>query len=145
MRVVGLRGAMIQRPFADVPSSAAKQASESNRGHDSQSIEPLRPTSAALSQSPMMAYSSMRLGMISKDKIDDRPDVAPSTLERFAKARERDAARDPALKPGPVGSCQSLRRRLVVAPVGVHGAEHNIAGRTGRAGAGSGRRTISTR
>ena len=42
-------------PFSGVPSSAAKHAGESNLGKDSQSIEPFRPTSAAVSQSPMSA------------------------------------------------------------------------------------------
>ena len=37
------------------PSSAAKQASESKRGMHNQSIEPSRPTSAALWQSPITA------------------------------------------------------------------------------------------
>ena len=37
------------------PSSAAKQAPESKRGQHSQSIEPSRQTSAAVSQSPMSA------------------------------------------------------------------------------------------
>jgi hypothetical protein len=38
-----------------LPSSAAKQAAESKRGQHSQSIEPLRPTSAAVWQSPIRA------------------------------------------------------------------------------------------
>ena len=37
------------------PSSAAKHAPESNRGKHSQSIEPSRPTSAAVWQSPIRA------------------------------------------------------------------------------------------
>ena len=49
------RGAIRQRPLSGVPSSAAKQASESNRGQHSQSIEPSRETSAAVSQSPIRA------------------------------------------------------------------------------------------
>jgi hypothetical protein len=36
-----------------LPSKAAKQASESNAGQHSQSIEPSRPTKAAVSQSPI--------------------------------------------------------------------------------------------
>jgi len=48
-------GAMSQRPLSGVPSNAAKQASESNRGQHSQSIDPSRPTSAALRQSPIRA------------------------------------------------------------------------------------------
>jgi predicted component of type VI protein secretion system len=48
-------GAMIQRPCSDVPSSAAKHASESKRGQQSQSSDPLRATSAAVSQSPISA------------------------------------------------------------------------------------------
>ena len=38
-----------------VPSRAAKQAPESNRGRHSQSIEPSRPTRAAVWVSPMRA------------------------------------------------------------------------------------------
>ena len=49
------RGAISQRPCSGVPSSAAKQASESKRGQHSQSIEPSRATSAALLQSPISA------------------------------------------------------------------------------------------
>jgi hypothetical protein len=41
--------------FMAVPSSAAKQAPESNRGQDNQSIELLHPTSAAVRQSPISA------------------------------------------------------------------------------------------
>jgi hypothetical protein len=52
-------GAISQRPFLCVPRSAAKQASESKAGQHSQSIEPLRPTSAAVSPSPISAYSSI--------------------------------------------------------------------------------------
>jgi hypothetical protein len=38
-----------------VPSSAAKHAPESKRGQQSQSIDPVRATSAAVSQSPISA------------------------------------------------------------------------------------------
>ena len=48
-------GASRQRPLPASPSSAAKQAGESKRGQHSQSIEPLHPTNAAVSQSPMRA------------------------------------------------------------------------------------------
>jgi len=48
-------GAICQRPFPGVPSSAAKHAPESKRGQHSQSIDPDRDTSAALSQSPIIA------------------------------------------------------------------------------------------
>jgi len=54
-RTASSRGAISQRPWSGVPRSAAKHASESNRGQHSQSIEPSRPTSAALSQSPISA------------------------------------------------------------------------------------------
>jgi hypothetical protein len=43
------------------PSRAAKHAGESNRGQHSQSIDPSRATSAAVSQSPMSAKSSILL------------------------------------------------------------------------------------
>jgi hypothetical protein len=46
---------MSQRPWSGVPSSAAKQAPESNRGQHSQSIDPPFDTSAAVSQSPINA------------------------------------------------------------------------------------------
>jgi hypothetical protein len=46
---------MSQRPLSGVPSSAAKQAAESNRGMHNQSIEPSRPTSAAVCMFPMIA------------------------------------------------------------------------------------------
>jgi predicted acylesterase/phospholipase RssA len=52
-------GAMSQRPFSAVPSRAAKHAAESNRDQHSQSIEqsiePSRPTKAAVLQSPISA------------------------------------------------------------------------------------------
>ena len=51
----GLTGSIIQRPCSRPPSSAAKQAPESNRGQHSQSIEPARETRAAVSQSPISA------------------------------------------------------------------------------------------
>jgi hypothetical protein len=38
-----------------LPSSAAKQAGESKRGRQSQSIEPFAPTSAAVCVSPISA------------------------------------------------------------------------------------------
>jgi hypothetical protein len=46
---------MRQRPLLSSPRSAAKHAAESKRGQHSQSIEPWRPTSAALWQSPISA------------------------------------------------------------------------------------------
>jgi Cupin domain len=48
-------GAMRQRPCSGVPSRAAKQAALSKRGRQSQSSEPSRPTSAAVSPSPIRA------------------------------------------------------------------------------------------
>jgi hypothetical protein len=46
---------MLQWPWSSVPSSLVKQAGESNRGRQSQSIEPSLPTSAAVCMSPMSA------------------------------------------------------------------------------------------
>jgi hypothetical protein len=46
-------GAISQRPCFGAPRIAAKHASESKAGQHSQSIEPSRPTSAAVSQSPI--------------------------------------------------------------------------------------------
>ncbi len=48
-------GASRQCPFSSSPSSAAKQAGESKCGRHSQSIEPSRPTSAAVCRSPSSA------------------------------------------------------------------------------------------
>ena len=51
----GWPGAMIHRPCSASPRRAAKQAALSNLGRQSQSIDPSRPTSATVSQLPMMA------------------------------------------------------------------------------------------
>ena len=48
-------GAICQRPCWGVPSRAAKQAPESNRGRQSQSIDPSRATRADVRQSPIRA------------------------------------------------------------------------------------------
>ena len=48
-----------QRPARGVSTRAAKHAGLSKRGQHSQSIEPLRLTSAAVWQSPMRPYSSI--------------------------------------------------------------------------------------
>src|SRR3990170_2111915 len=53
-------GANSQRPWCSSPSTAPKVDGESNRGRHSQSMLPSLPTSAAVWQSPMSAYSSMR-------------------------------------------------------------------------------------
>jgi hypothetical protein len=55
IREDGSRGLISQRPCSRVPSSAAKQASESKRGQHSQSMEPPRDTNTAVSQSPIRA------------------------------------------------------------------------------------------
>src|SRR6202034_1258898 len=56
-------GPMRQLPCSGARSNAAKQAPESNRGKHSPSIEPSDPTSAAVWQSPMSAYSSIGSGI----------------------------------------------------------------------------------
>lgn len=48
-------GATRQLPLSSLPSSAAKHAAESNLGRQSQSTEPSRPISAAVSRSPTSA------------------------------------------------------------------------------------------
>src|SRR5947207_14339041 len=48
-------GVTDQKPLSGLPSRAAKTAPESKRGQHSQSIEPSRPTRAAVSQSPIRA------------------------------------------------------------------------------------------
>jgi hypothetical protein len=50
---------MLQWPLSGDPNRAAKQAAESNRGKQSQSIEPLRPTRAAVALFPTIASSSI--------------------------------------------------------------------------------------
>lgn len=55
MDIVAPVGASRQRPLPSSPSSAAKQAAESNLGRQSQSIDPSLPTSAAVCRSPMSA------------------------------------------------------------------------------------------
>jgi hypothetical protein len=57
---IGRAGATIHRPCSGPPKSAAKQAPESNRGKQHQSIEPSRLTNAAVCRSPISAYSSIR-------------------------------------------------------------------------------------
>jgi hypothetical protein len=54
-RTTSPAGASLQRPCRSSPSSAAKQAAESKRGRHSQSIDPSRPTSAAVRVSPISA------------------------------------------------------------------------------------------
>src|ERR1700722_3214984 len=56
-------GAINHLPCSGPPRSAQKHALLSKRGAHSQSIEPSRPTSAAVSQFPMTAQSSIRTGM----------------------------------------------------------------------------------
>jgi hypothetical protein len=51
---------MLQRPCLSRPTSAAKQASESKRGAQNQSIDPPVDTRAVVSVLPMSPYSSMR-------------------------------------------------------------------------------------
>jgi hypothetical protein len=55
VRTTGPSGAIFHRPWSGVPSRAAKQAGESNRGRQSQSIDPSVPTRATVWQSPMSA------------------------------------------------------------------------------------------
>ena len=48
-------GARSHRPWSGLPSSAEKTAPESNRGAHHQSMDPSRPTSAAVCVSPIRA------------------------------------------------------------------------------------------
>src|SRR6516162_11001281 len=59
-------GAMLQWPLSGDPNSAAKQAVESNRGKQSQSMDPLRPTRAAVALLPM-SDTSLLLWWLEKD------------------------------------------------------------------------------
>ena len=54
-RHLGPAGAIASGRSRALPRRAAKQAAESKRGRQSQSMEPSRPTSAAVSQSPIRA------------------------------------------------------------------------------------------
>ena len=55
LETAGFEGDILQRPFSGEPSRAAKNAGESKRGKQSQSIEPCCETRAAVSQSPTRA------------------------------------------------------------------------------------------
>jgi hypothetical protein len=55
VRRTGCRGVILQHPEPSLPNRAARQASESKRGQQSQSMLPCEETSAAVSQSPMRA------------------------------------------------------------------------------------------
>ena len=55
-----LRLVQENRPLSSFPRSFAKQLSESKRGRQSQSMDPSSPTRAAVSQSPIRAWSSIR-------------------------------------------------------------------------------------
>jgi hypothetical protein len=49
----GSDGAIDQQPWSEFPNKAEKHAALSNRGQQSQSIEPFLPTRAAVVQSPI--------------------------------------------------------------------------------------------
>jgi hypothetical protein len=53
--VIGIVGAIVQCPLLGFPTSAAKQASESNAGRHSQLIDPPLVTRAAVRMSPIKA------------------------------------------------------------------------------------------
>src|SRR5437588_135559 len=97
-------GAMSQRPCSGVPSSAAKQASESNRGQQSQSIEPSRPT---ISQPFSVAYMVEAAGLKAGDRaleIGTGSGYAAAVMAAIA-ARVYTIERHPAL-------ANAARRRL---------------------------------
>lgn len=58
-RTISSFGATHQKPLSSDPRSLAKQDAEEKWGQQSQSIDPLRPTKAVVSQSPINAYSSI--------------------------------------------------------------------------------------
>ena len=58
-RTISSFGAICQKPLSSDPSNLAKQDAEEKWGQQSQSIDPLRLTKAAVSQSPINAYSSI--------------------------------------------------------------------------------------
>ena len=55
VRRVSCAGAISHRPCSGVPSSAQKHAASSKRGTQSQSMEPSRPTRAAVRRLPISA------------------------------------------------------------------------------------------
>jgi hypothetical protein len=55
LTVAAPTGPIVQWPFSSFPSSEARIAPESNRGTHSQSIDPSRPTRAAVCVSAMIA------------------------------------------------------------------------------------------
>src|SRR5262245_45565517 len=56
-------GRSVHFPWSSVPTSAARHASESNRGAQSQSTAPSSPTSAEVCKSPIIAYCSILSAM----------------------------------------------------------------------------------
>src|SRR5689334_20909538 len=85
--MTGTAGEIVQCPLWEVPKSAAKQASESNAGRHSQSIDPNFVTRAAVRKSPIRAWSSIR-GV--------RPRATPMVAAEMAvETSEEGVTRDP--------------------------------------------------
>jgi hypothetical protein len=77
-----VEGPRSQRPCSGRPRSAAKQAPESKRGQHNQSIDPVRETSAAVSQSPIMAYCSIGVDVCGGVIACPRAESAPFAVEQ---------------------------------------------------------------
>jgi hypothetical protein len=75
-------GAIDQRPFSGVPTSAAQHAGESNRGNASQSMEPRSETRAALCVSPSSAYDSSGSDIVRHSPARPRPKRPPQPNAR---------------------------------------------------------------
>src|ERR1700733_1008697 len=128
-------GAICQRPCSRPPSSAAKQAAESKRGKHNQSIDPSRPTSAAVWQSPISAYCSMGRGIERSDqRLPDREQECRQATRtpigrRWIRGREfcparilpRKGASGPHLAPMPLDRLVRVGRivRIVLEPARV--------------------------
>ena len=102
---IGSTGSSFHRPWRGSPSSAAKQAPESNRGRQSQSIEPSRPTRAAVCRSPIRPYSSIRSAIYASPYL-----VVRAELTRYVLNQSRSGAPGP-FSGGPAPDTVRWKRR----------------------------------
>src|SRR5215468_9431253 len=82
-------GAMLQWPLSGDPKRAAKQAAESNRGKHRQSIDPLRPTRAAVALLPMSAWSSISRAIKLDTEILRHEPIRSDLLKTFSVTQAR--------------------------------------------------------
>src|SRR5579863_3687050 len=104
-------GAIDQCPWSGVPSSAVQHAGESKRGRHSQSMEPVLETKAAVSASPIIAYSSS--GVLTLTPAPSRCSCISTVSPREERADEERAGAGEAeheCVPVPVGEELPARR-----------------------------------